>query len=155
MPAWWIPVSTEPDHSGILAAFSRWITPPAAMRRITGKAEDETLIELQSSTDSQTAGNELKTHSFIFYRVWGSPHFCPATLFEANGSSLSMCLLASRSQRNDGVVLLFIYLISPKLVSKRSITKEKGRWIHVSKCSGILTVVSVRVTEEANFVYFN
>lgn len=30
------------------------------MRRITGKAKDETLIELQSATDSQTGGNSNK-----------------------------------------------------------------------------------------------
>lgn len=55
-------------RSGILTAltdltFALRITPPAAMRRITGKAKDETLIELQSATDSQTGGNERKAHS--------------------------------------------------------------------------------------------
>lgn len=42
--------------------FSRRVKPPdeaaAAMRRITGKAKDETLIELQSATDTQPGGNE-------------------------------------------------------------------------------------------------
>lgn len=39
------------------------------MKRITGKAEEETLIELQSATDSQTGGDESKILSLSFEEV--------------------------------------------------------------------------------------
>ena len=42
------------------------------MRRITGKAKDETLIELQSAADSQSTGKQKG--------VRGVGHLCPATL---------------------------------------------------------------------------
>lgn len=58
VPAWWSLHRSDQDHGGISLALSRilLITPSTAMRRVTGKSEDETLIELQSATDSQTGG---------------------------------------------------------------------------------------------------
>lgn len=53
--------STSPSAAPLTEEVKPWeITLAAAMRRITGKAKDETLIELQSATDSQTGGNSNK-----------------------------------------------------------------------------------------------
>lgn len=64
IPAWW----SSHRRDWITAASSLPSAPlkppdrpPAAMRRITGKAKDETLIEMQSATDTQPGGNERNT----------------------------------------------------------------------------------------------
>lgn len=46
------------------------ITPLAAMRRLTGKAKEETLIELQSASDSQMTGHytHLSSLLLVYFR---------------------------------------------------------------------------------------
>ena len=74
------------------------------MRRITGKAKDETLIELQSATDSQTGGNSHKDQLIDLKSERGLGGLCLVTDFNVCHEG---CVVAGgeKHTRRHGITL--------------------------------------------------